>query len=252
MQKNKIFFASDFHLGSPDYESSRVREMSICRWLKYIQNEASEIYLLGDLFDFWFEHKYTAPKGFVRFLGTLAEISDSGIPIYVFTGNHDMWMFDYLEKEIGVKIYRSPIILERSEKKILISHGDGLGPGDYGYKFIKKIFSNKVCIWLFARLHPNFSFFIANYFSKKSRLAQGYDEKFEGEENEWLIQYCKEYLKKNPIDYFIFGHRHLTIDYNLNTSRYVNLGHWFGHEGTYAELDEKGQLTLRKWPVKLS
>lgn len=252
MHRKKLFFSSDFHLGVPDFQTSRLREISICKWLKSIQNEASEIYLLGDMFDFWFEHNYTAPKGFIRFLGTLAELTDSGIAVHLFTGNHDMWMFGYLEKEIGVKIHRSPVILERFGKKIMLGHGDGLGPGDYGYKIIKKIFSNTICIWLFARLHPNFSFFIANYFSKKSRLSQGYHEKFEGEDKEWLIQYCKEYLRKNSIDYFIFGHRHLTIDYPIGKSRYINLGHWFGHEGTFAELDEMGQLTLRNWPVKLS
>ena len=234
----KIYFASDFHLGMPNHEKSIVREMRIVKWLDEIKHDAQEIYLMGDLFDFWFEYKHTVPKGFTRLLGKIAEITDSGIPVTFFTGNHDMWMFDYFPKELGVNIYQEPIIREYNGKKFYLGHGDGLGPGDYGYKFIKKVFENPVCQWLFARLHPNFAMSMANFWSKKSRLSNGHqDEKFTSEENEWLVVYSKEVLKKEHFDYLIFGHRHLPLDINLaNNSRYINLGEWINYN-SYAVFD---------------
>ena len=171
--KNKIYFISDFHLGVPDYERSLDREKKIVRWLEFIKTDAAELYLLGDVFDFWFEYKHAVPRGYVRLLGKLAELSDSGIKIHYFTGNHDMWVFDYIPKEIGATLYREPVIRTYGEKKFFIGHGDGLGPGDHGYKFIKKIFASKTCQWLFARFHPNFGTWLANYFSRKSRIATG-------------------------------------------------------------------------------
>lgn len=224
----KIYFASDFHLGVPDYESSIVREKLIVKWLDEIKQDAEEVFLMGDLFDFWFEYKTAVPKGFVRLQGKIAELCDSGIPVHVFTGNHDMWMFDYLPKEIGIKLYRKEITREFNGKKFFLGHGDGLGPGDHGYKFIKKVFANPVCQWLFARIHPNLGISIANYWSRKSRIAnKDVDEKFHGEENEWLVIHSKEILQKEYFDYFIFGHRHLPLDIKLNEkSRYINLGEW--------------------------
>jgi len=176
MSAKKIYFASDFHLGVPSYEKSLEREKLLVKWLDEIKKDAEEVYLMGDLFDFWFEYKHAAPKGFVRLLGKIAEITDSGIPVYLFTGNHDMWMFDYLPKEIGVKIYREPIEKKFGSKTFYLGHGDGLGPGDKGYKFIKKVFANKFCQWLFARLHPNLGIGMAHYWSRKSRVANGNDE----------------------------------------------------------------------------
>jgi len=233
----KIYFASDFHLGVPTYEKSLEREHRIVRWLDSIRNDAEELYLLGDVFDFWFEYKTVVPRGYVRLLGKLAELSDSGIKIHYFTGNHDMWTFDYLEKELNVTIYRAPIERVYNSKTFYIGHGDGLGPGDHGYKFIKKIFASKICQWLFARLHPNFGIGIANYFSKKSRIATGTtDEKFLGEEKEWLVIYSKEILAKKHFDYLIFGHRHLPLDIKINDSRYINLGDWIQYF-TYGVFD---------------
>ena len=236
----KIYFASDFHLGVPDYERSLVREKRIVRWLDEIKSTTEELYLLGDVFDFWFEYKTVAPRGYVRLLGKLAEFTDAGIPIHYFTGNHDMWMFDYLEKELNVKIYREPIEAEYGGKKFYIGHGDGLGPGDHGYKFIKKVFASKVSQWLFARLHPNAGIGIANYFSRKSRIATGdTDEKFLGEEKEWLVIHSKELLEKKHYDYLIFGHRHLPLDITINGgSRYINLGDWIRYF-SYGEFDGK-------------
>lgn len=236
----KIYFASDFHLGIPDYASSLIREKRIVKWLDSIKDTAEEIYLLGDVFDFWFEYKTVVPRGHVRLLGKLAEISDRGIPIHYFTGNHDMWTFDYLSKELNVKIYREPIEAEYGGKKFYIGHGDGLGPGDHGYKFIKKVFSSRISQWLFARLHPNAGIGLAEYFSKKSRVATGIsDEKFLGEEKEWLVIHSKELLEKTHYDYLIFGHRHLPLDMKINGgSRYINLGDWIRYF-SYGEFDGK-------------
>jgi UDP-2,3-diacylglucosamine hydrolase len=233
--KKHIYFASDFHLGAPNAEESLVREKRIIAWLDSIFETTQELFLMGDLFDFWFEYKHVAPKGYIRFLGKLCEFTDAGIPVHVFIGNHDMWMFDYLEKEVGVKIHRENVFRTFSDKTFFLGHGDGLGPGDHGYKFIKKIFANKFCQWLFARLHPNFSFGMAQFWSRKSREGNGSnDEKFLGEENEWLAIYCKEQLQTQHHDFFIFGHRHLPINIKLNEqSRYVNLGEWINYN-TYA------------------
>lgn len=196
---------------------------------------------MGDVFDFWFEYKTVVPKGYTRLLGTIAHIADSGIPVHFFTGNHDMWSFTYFQEELGVKLYKEPVLKEIDGKKFFLGHGDGLGPGDKGYKFIKKVFSNPLCQWLFARLHPNFGIGLANYFSRKSRMANAEaDEIFLGENEEWLIQFCKDYLLKNPpVDYFIFGHRHLPLDIPLDKgARYINLGEWVKYN-SYAVFDGK-------------
>jgi len=226
--KSKIYFVSDCHLGVPDEESSRKRELLLIKWLDMVKVDAEEIYLMGDIFDFWFEYKTVIPKGYTRLLGKLAEISDSGIKINYFTGNHDMWIFGYFEKEIGLKIFRKPIIKTINGKRFYIGHGDGLGPDDHGYKFIKKVFSNKVCQWLFSILHPGFGMNLALFFSKKSRIARGdTDEIFLGEDKERLILFAKGIIKSQHIDYFIFGHRHLPLDIKLTEKiRYINIGDW--------------------------
>jgi UDP-2,3-diacylglucosamine hydrolase len=232
-----IYFLSDFHLGAPDYENSLVREKKIVSFLDSIKKDASEVYLLGDVFDFWFEYKKVVPKGYVRLLGKLAEFSDAGIKLHYFTGNHDMWVFGYLEKEIGAKIEHGPVTREINGKKFYIAHGDGLGPADFGYKFIKKIFANKICQWLFARIHPNLGIRIAEFWSAKSRIATE-DIKFHGED-EWLIIHARNILQKEHFDYFIFGHRHIPLDYKLSDkSRYINLGEWLTHF-SYAVFDGK-------------
>ena len=233
----RIYFASDLHLGVPNREKSLEREKLFDKWLDEIKKDATAIFLVGDVFDFWFEYKKAVPKGYVRLLGKLAEIRDTGIDIHFFTGNHDMWVFDYLEKEIDLKIYREPQEFIFNNKTFFIGHGDGLGPKDKGYKFLKKIFSNKLCQWLFARIHPNLGISIAEYWSKKSRIANGQkDETFHGD-NEWLTQFCKETLKTKKVDYFIFGHRHLPLEIDLgNDSHYINLGEWVNYN-SYAVFD---------------
>ena len=228
MGDKKIFFASDFHLGAPTYEASLIREKKIVRWLDSIKDEADEIYLLGDVFDFWFEYKRAVPKGFVRLQGKIAELTDQWIKIHWFIGNHDMWIFDYIPKELGVNLIRTEVEREFNGKSFFIGHGDGLGPGDQGYKFIKKVFRNPICQWLFARLHPNFGIGLANFFSRKSRAATGeQDAVFYGEDKEMLIQFCKHKSAKKHYDFFIFGHRHLPIDFLISeNSRYINIGDW--------------------------
>lgn len=212
-----------------------------------VRHDAAEIFLVGDVFDFWFEYRSVIPKGFVRLFGKIAEITDSGIPVHFFTGNHDMWIFDYIPSELGVLLHRNPITRTFNHQSFYIGHGDGLGPGDHGYKLIKKVFRNPICQWLFARVHPNFGVGLANYFSQRSRLAGAEeDEKFLGEDNEWLVQYCKEVLTKNHYDYFIFGHRHLPLDLSVGErSRYMNLGEWVNH-CTYAVFDGE-KLSLEKF-----
>ena len=239
-EKNKIYFISDFHLGVPGYEKSLEREKKIVKWLEMARKDAAEIYILGDIFDFWFEYKHAIPKGFIRLQGKLAELADEGIKLHYFTGNHDMWVFDYLPKEIGMTLYRKPVQREMNGKKFFIGHGDALGPGDHGYKFIKKIFANKFCQWLFARIHPNLGIGIANYWSRKSRYATGdHDEKYLGDDKEYLVVFANEVLKKEYFDYFIFGHRHLPLDIKVGEkSRYINLGDWIKYF-TYAEFDGK-------------
>jgi len=236
----KIFFASDFHLGVPSHQESLDREKRIVQWLDSIREEAYAIYLLGDIFDFWFEYKRAIPKGFIRLQGKLAALRDEGIPIAFFTGNHDMWMFDYFPSELGIQIYRAPQVLEVGNQKLLIGHGDGLGPGDITYKFLKKFFNSSLCQWLFARLHPNLGIGIATHWSRKSRISNlAQEEKFQGEEGEFLWIYCNEVEQQTHHDYYVFGHRHLPLDLEINThSRYINLGEWV-HFNTYAVYDGK-------------
>jgi UDP-2,3-diacylglucosamine hydrolase len=236
MRQGKIYFASDFHLGIPNKEKSLEREKLIVQWLDEIKKDAAEIFLMGDMFDFWFEYRTAIPKGFTRLLGKIAEICDSGIPVSLFTGNHDMWMFNYLEDELGVTIHRKPIVREFGGKKFFLAHGDGLGPGDHGYKFIKAVFANPVCQWLFARIHPNTGIGIANFWSRRSRLTNGEKDSFKGEENEYLINFVKDTLKKEYYDYFIFGHRHLPMEMQIGNAKYINLGEWVNYS-TYAVFD---------------
>lgn len=251
VERSKIYFASDFHLGAPDYQTSLDREKKIVDWLEHIRKDALAIYLVGDIFDFWFEYKHAIPKGFVRLQGKLAELCDSGIPVHLFTGNHDMWMFNYFPKELGVSIHRQPIRETLFGKNFLIGHGDGLGPGDKSYKFIKKVFANRFCQWSFARLHPNFGICLANYFSRTSRAKTGNeDEKFLGEDGEWLVHYAKEVLEKEDIHYFIFGHRHLPLNIVLNDrSVYFNLGDWLRYQ-SYLVVDKDG-AHMERWEESL-
>ena len=258
---HRVYFASDLHLGVPDIESSRVREKKFISWLEDISNgrgiasngSATEIHLLGDLFDFWFEYTNVIPKGGVRLLGAIAKITDLGIPVHYHLGNHDLWSFGYLESELGVQIHTSPIIREWDGLKCLIGHGDALGPGDIGYKLTKKVYRSKLAQFLFRWLHPDIGVPLANRLSKNSRSAGGKSGgPFQSNEKENLFQYCTETLESDPsINCFIFGHRHLPLDLNIpnksdtsKPARYINIGDWITHFSS-AKI-ENGILTLNK------
>lgn len=234
----KIFFLSDFHLGVPDHASSLQREKRIVAFLQEAAKEAEEVHILGDLFDMWFEYRKVVPRGFVRLLGTIAELGDRGIAVHLYIGNHDMWIFDYLPKETGVIVHRADVTREWNGKRFLIGHGDGLGPGDHGYKFIKRVFRSRLCQWLFARIHPNLGLGIADFWSGRSRLKNyANDRKYLGADKEWLAIHCREVLLKEHYDFFIYGHRHLPLDLALGrNSRYLNLGDWITWY-TYAVFD---------------
>lgn len=244
-QGKKIYFLSDFHLGAPDKVASLNREKKIVAFLDAIKEDAYMVFVLGDLFDFWFEYRKVVPKGYVRILGKLADLTDRGISVHFFVGNHDMWMSGYFESELGIPVYFHEKYYDFNGKKFIIGHGDGLGPGDHGYKFLKSIFRNPICQFLFGLIPPALGLSIAEYFSRKSRIATGEtDNHFLGEDQEWLIQYCRSVLKTTDVDYFVFGHRHLPIEFDLNTtSRYINLGDWIKYN-SYAVFDGH-QLTLK-------
>ena len=243
----KIYFASDNHLGAPTTEASFPREKKFVAWLDEIKHDAAAIFLLGDLFDFWFEYKTVVPKGFTRTLGKLAEISDSGIPIHYFVGNHDLWMNGYFEEELNIPVYHKPKEFTFNDKTFFIGHGDGLGPGDKGYKRMKKLFTNPFFKWVFKWAHPDIGMRIAQYFSVKNKLISGDDDaKFLGEDQEWLAQYCKRKLEDKHRDYFVFGHRHLPLKIKLNEkSTYVNLGDWVQYY-TYGVFDGE-QMELKEY-----
>lgn len=238
LSNKKIYFLSDFHLGAPNEIASLEREKRIVRFLDSIKTVAEEIFIVGDMFDFWFEYSTVVPKGYTRIFGKLAELTDAGIRIHFFVGNHDMWMRNYFQQEFNIPVYFEPRTFEFNDKTFYIGHGDGLGPGDKGYKFLKTIFRNPICQWLFGIIPPAIGMGIANYFSQKSRAKAGNTtEKFQGEDKEWLIIYSKEVLAKQHLDFFIFGHRHLPIDFALSdTSRYINLGEWMNYS-SYAVFD---------------
>lgn len=243
----KVYFLSDFHLGAPNYEASRVRENKLIAFLSGIQHTAAAIFIVGDMFDFWYEYKYVVPKGYVRLLGKLAELTDKGIPIHFFVGNHDMWMTNYFQQELNIPVYFQERTFEFNDKKFYIAHGDGLGPGDHGYKLLKKVFRNPVCRWLFGMLPPVVGIGLANFFSRKSREAvTEYEQKFLGADKEWLMIHSREVLQQQHYDYFIYGHRHVPGIHHLpGNSRYVNLGDWVIHF-TYAVFDGQ-QLLLQKF-----
>ncbi|WP_456462854.1 UDP-2,3-diacylglucosamine diphosphatase [Lutibacter sp.] len=243
----KIYFASDQHFGAPTIEQSKVREQKFIDWLDTIKGDAEIIFLLGDLFDFWFEYKKAVPKGFVRVLGKLAVLRDSGIQIYFFVGNHDLWMGDYFEKELNIQVFHQTKEFTFNNKTFLIGHGDGLGPGDKGYKRMKKLFTNPISKWLYRWLHPDIGIRLAQYLSVKNKLISGEEDiKYLGEEKEWLVQYCKKKLTEKQYDYFVFGHRHLPLEIAISeTSKYINTGDWITYF-TYGEFDGE-ELVLKNY-----
>ena len=246
VEKKYTYFASDFHLGTPDSGSSRKRETEIIQWLTFIEKDAEELFLIGDIFDFWFEYKTVVPKGYVRLQAKIAQIVEKGIPVHFFKGNHDMWMFHYFQEELGIQLHSDEYCFEKNGKRFFVAHGDGLGPGDYKYKFIKRVFRNPICQWAFARLHPNFGISMANFFSRSSRKSgQSKDMIYAGKENEWLYHFSEQQQKTNPHDYYIFGHRHLPLELTINQGLYINTGEWL-YAQTFARFDGN-QLEMCRW-----
>ncbi|SFE68537.1 UDP-2,3-diacylglucosamine diphosphatase [Thermophagus xiamenensis] len=241
VQKKNIYFASDVHLGAPTIKDYRQHEKRFVRWLDQIKEDADEIYLLGDIFDFWFEYRHVIPKGQTRFLGKLCELTDAGISVHFFTGNHDIWVFDYLPREMGVVVHTEPYVTTLHNKKFYMAHGDGLTPDEKSYKRLKAVFTNRMAQRLFRWLHPDLGVALARFWSRKSRERNQHSElaKFQGEENEWLIKFSKEILKQEHFDFFVFGHRHVAIDLPIgNHSRVCYLGDWV-RLFTYAVWDGK-------------
>tara|TARA_R110002074_G_scaffold197610_10_gene364944 strand:+ start:19905 stop:20669 length:765 start_codon:yes stop_codon:yes gene_type:complete len=243
----KVYFSSDNHLGAPTMKESRLRELKFVNWLDSIKADAGVIFLMGDLFDFWFEYKTVIPKGFTRTLGKLAELSDSGISIFYFVGNHDLWMNGYFEEELNIPVYHKPQQYNINGTSFFIGHGDGLGPEDKGYKRMKKVFTNPVAKWFFRWLHPDIGVRLAQYFSVKNKLISGDDDaKYLGDDKEWLVQYAHRKLENDHYNHFIFGHRHLPLEIELNdTSKYTNLGDWVNFY-TYAVFDGE-ELSLKEF-----
>lgn len=242
-----IYFASDQHFGAPTPDESKKRERQFFDWLEYIHPKAGALFLLGDLFDFWFEYKKVVPKGFVRILGKLAQMADAGLPIYYFVGNHDLWMNDYFSSELGIPVFHQPQEFQLNDTRFLIGHGDGLGPNDKGYKRMKKVFTNPFFQTLFRWFHPDLGVALAQYLSTKNKLISGdEDQRFLGEDEEWLAQYSRRKEAEQHRDYYVFGHRHLPLEIPINaTSVYMNIGDWITHY-TYAEFSE-GKLSLKTW-----
>lgn len=238
LPQKKIFFLSDFHLGAPNAADSLVREKLLIRFLTEVELQAEAIFIVGDLFDFWYEYKTVVPKGYVRILGKLAQLTDAGVAIHFFVGNHDMWMNNYFSTELNIPVYFEPKIFSFHNKTFYIGHGDGLGPADKGYKILKKIFRHPISNTLFGWLPPTVGIGLANFCSRKSRASTGtHNEVFLGNDKEWLVQYCQQILQQHSYDYFIFGHRHLPLHIQLNEqSTYVNLGDWIKYF-SYAEFD---------------
>jgi len=235
----KIYFVSDAHFGSLLIQNAHEQEKKLVRWLDFISNDASELFLMGDIFDFWYEYHTVIPKGFVRVLGKLAELSDNGLPIHFFTGNHDMWTFGYLEQEIGCIVHRSPEMIERNGKQFFLAHGDRLGEHSLGVKVIQAIFHNRMCQQLFGWIPPRLGLSFGLRWSRSNRLKparKGYDS-FLGEERETLIQFAKKMAEQTNPDYFVFGHRHIPLDLKINAkSHVIILGDWITHF-TYGVFD---------------
>lgn len=245
---SSIVFASDFHLGMPGRYSSKEREEQLIRWINDVASHADEVFLLGDIFDFWFEYSKVIPKGFVRLQAAIAGLCDTGIPVHLFIGNHDMWAFDYFTQELGVIMHRKPIQIERQGVQIFIAHGDGLGPGERTFKVIRKMFHSRLLIKMFQWLHPDIGIRIAHRWSSSSRASHGDIYQYHGAKKEYLIQFAEEYLHSHPeIDYFFFGHRHLVFNYLLSNgrSRYINTGDWLNFN-SYAVM-EQGRISLHSY-----
>jgi len=246
-EKTLIYFASDLHLGMYPPEESKKREKLFVQWLEQIRNDALELWLLGDVFDYWFEYRKVVPRGFTRFLGKLAALSDEGVKIHLIPGNHDIWAFNYLPQEIGLEVHPGPVERNWNSHLFYLGHGDGLHRGDWKYRFLQGMFKNRLLQWLYARIHPNGSITFAHWWSKKSRLNHGIFDEFLGADQEHQIQFARKKLEENPaIEFFVFGHRHIPFDIRVGEScRVFCLGDWIGNF-TYGVFDGE-EFQLKKF-----
>jgi len=243
-----VYFLSDAHLGSLAIDHSRTHERRLVRFLDTIKEKAAAVYLLGDMFDFWYEYKYVVPKGYTRFLGKLSELTDMGVEVHFFTGNHDIWAYDYLEKECGVQLHTQPLTTEIYGRVFMLAHGDGLGDPDKKFKVIRYLFHNRFCQTMFSAIHPRWAMWFGLTWAKHSRLKRknGEEPPFMGENKEHLVLYAKQYAKQHPeVDYFLFGHRHIELDLNVSKkARMMILGDWITqftyvvYDGTHIFLEE--------------
>ncbi len=244
MTRTKSYFVSDFHLGAPDWEISLEREKRIVRWLDSIKDDVRAIYFLGDIFDFWYEWNNVVPKGFYRFLAKLAELRELGVEMFYFTGNHDVWQYNYLKKELGIHVYQEPRLMDVGGHKIYMGHGDGIGSKSFGYWIIKTVFTNKICQWLYSNVfHPNFAMWIGHKWSAARHQYTREIFPFQNE-GEYIIKYIRSVMDKEKADCYIFGHRHIDSVYDLGGGiQYINTGVWF-RKSPYAVLED-GKVSLR-------
>ena len=245
----KVYFLADAHLGSKSHRDSLETERKLCRWLDFVKKDAASIYLMGDIFDYWFEYRYVVPKGFTRLLGKIAEVTDSGVDVHFFIGNHDIWLTDYLTTECGMILHFEPLIVDISGKKFFLAHGDGMGDDSRSFNFLRRVFHSKFLRKCFSAIHPRWTIPLAHAWSGSSREKGGIID-YLGEDNEYLIRFSKEKLKNNPdINYFIFGHRHILLNLPISEqSRVVILGDWITLF-SYAEFDGES-LQLKIWEAK--
>lgn len=230
MEDKKVIIVADLHLGTPNHEISLIREKKFIRFLTSEQPFIAELIILGDLFDFWFEYRTVVPKGYFRLLSCLAELQEQGIPISLFSGNHDLWLKDYFPKYLNIPVFHESQIREWFGKKFFLAHGDGKGPKDYGFKWMKKAFQNPFLQFCFRWLHPDIGVRIANYFSQKSRATNQISDEIYHGESEWLIQYFyRKYEQMPDIHYFVFGHRHLPMHSKKQSAQMFVLGDWINH-----------------------
>ena len=240
------YFASDVHLGLTWEEYDHTRERIFAGWLDSIRKDAKEVYLVGDVFDFWFEYKRVVPKGFTRTLGKISEMTDAGIKVHFFTGNHDMWLRNYFERECGMIVHYRGELVSHAGKTIMVAHGDNISTeGQPMLRIMNRVFRSSLARRMFRKLlHPDLSMRFGKWWSAKSRKSKALKEEFRGED-EFLVKYARECVATGlPIDYFVFGHIHCAEDYALNErSRVIFLGEWI-EDPHYAVLDSEGNMKL--------
>ena len=250
MAGKKTYFISDLHLGAKYMADQLDREKRVCRFLDTIKDDAAELYLLGDILDYWYEYKYVVPRGYIRFLGKLAELADSGVKITWVTGNHDVWLFDYLRDQIGLTVLYGNTVVETQGKRILIAHGDDVGVQPAMYRFTRWCFYNKVCQWLYASIHPRWTYPIATGWSNENRSRRDPEQLKAISERaaSRLIDFSREYHAGHPdVEAFVYGHIHIArVERQQGMPPVLFLGEWISLN-TYVVLDDSGEFELKSF-----